>query len=234
MEQWIQQILSADQMSFAFFPAVFLLGMLGSVTSCCTLPVVGAVAGYAGTIGTQNSRRELLLVGLFFMLGTTISLAIIGALSGFIGHVISASLGNYWRLVAGLFMVLFGLITLGLAPLKIPSINLNKRVVSRGAMGAAVYGLIIGGASTACSIGCNPLLGMVIGATVLKGSAVAGAAMFAVFALGYSLPLAAGLVGIGYGLGRLGNVAQRIMPAIRVCSGVLLIGVGFYLLITIR
>ncbi len=99
-----------------------------------------------------------------------------------------------------------------------------------GAAGAVVYGLAVGGATTACSVCCNPLLPAAVGAAALKGAPVLGAAMLGVFALGYSLPLAAGMVGIGFGLGRLGVVAQRIMPVVHVGFGLLLIGVGFYLL----
>ena len=60
-----------------------------------------------------------------------------------------------------------------------------------------------------------------------------GAIALTVFALGYSLPLAAGLVGISFGIGRLESVSQRLMPVIRIGGGILLVGVGFYLLATI-
>jgi cytochrome c biogenesis protein CcdA len=53
--------------------------------------------------------------------------------------------------------------------------------------------------------------------------------MLGVFALGYSLPLAAGVIGIGFGVGSLGRVAQRVMPIARVVGGLMLLVVGFYL-----
>jgi len=234
VQQWIQSLLSADQLGLMIFPAVFFLGALGAVTSCCTLPVIGAVAGYAVSLDPQNRRRELLLVGLFFMIGTILSLAILGALAGFVSQMAGTTLGKYWRVAAGLIMVLFGLISLGLAPLQIPRINLSTKSISRGPTGAILYGLAVGGASTACSVGCcNPLLGVVVGAAILKGAAITGAILFAVFALGYSLPLAAGLVGIGFGFSRLGNTASRLMPAVRIGAGTLLIALGFYMLIAV-
>lgn len=93
-----------------------------------------------------------------------------------------------------------------------------------------MYGLAIGGATTACSVGCNPLLPMALGAAVLNGATLLGAAILAFFAIGYSMPLAAGLVGIGLGVGQIGRLATRVVPVARIGGGVVLIGVGFYLL----
>lgn len=230
MQEWIRQTLSADQAGIAVLPAAFLFGVLGSVSSCCTLPVIGAVAGYAGGLGERRGRRELLLVAVFFSVGTILSLAVLGAVAGFVGQVAGASLGRYWRFAAGLMMVLFGLIAVGLLQLRVPKLNVAGRAESRGVAGALVYGLALGGGTTACAFGCNPLLPMAMGAAVLKGATFMGAAMLGVFALGYSLPLAAGLVGIGLGVSRLGDIAKRVMPVTRVGGGALMLIVGFYLL----
>lgn len=260
MQQWIQHTLSANLHGFAVLPAAFLLGLLGALSSCCTLPVVGAMAGYAGTIGGRPDRRRLLLVGVSLMIGTALSLAVVGAVTGFVGQVAGATLGRYWRFAGGLVMVLFGLSTLRLLNIRVPKIEIGKRAwgggfdaaggpapdggrsdqaesvsagsaaPTGGAAGAVVYGLAVGGATTACSVCCNPVLPVAVGAVAMKGAPILGAAILAVFALGYSLPLAAGMVGLGFGLGRLGLVARRIMPAVRIGFGVLLIGVGFYLL----
>ncbi len=233
MQQWIQSILSSDQVGFAFYPALFLLGMLGAVSSCCALPVIGAVVGYAGSRDSQSGRRELLLAGLFFMFGTTLSLALIGALTGLIGNLGSSSLGRYWQFAAGLLIVLFGLVTLKLVQIRIPKFELKQRVLGRGVVGAMIYGLVLGGATTACSMGCNPLLPMAISAVVLQGTMLMGALALTVFALGYSLPLTAGLIGISFGFSKLSILAQRAVPVIRVGGGVLLVATGFYLLATI-
>jgi cytochrome c biogenesis protein CcdA len=233
MQQWIHGILSSDQAGLAFYPALFLLGMLGAVSSCCALPVIGAVVGYAGTRNSQSGRSELLMAGLSFMIGTTLSLAVIGALTGLIGHIGSSSLGRYWQFAAGLIMVLFGLVSLRLVQIRAPRLDLSENVLKRGMISAMVYGLALGGATTACSVGCNPLLPMAIGTVMLRSTMLMGAIALSVFALGYSLPLAAGLVGIGFGIGRLESLSQRLMPVIRVAGGLILVGVGFYLLATI-
>jgi len=230
LETWIQSVLSSDQLGLSALPAAFLLGVLGSVGSCCTLPVIGAVAGYASAAGERRGRREILLVGAFFALGTILSLAVLGAVAGFVGQVAGASLGKYWRLAAGLMMVAFGLVAVGLLRLRVPVPGMGRHAGDRGVGGALVYGLALGGATTACSFGCNPLLPVALGVAILKGATVLGAVMLAAFAVGYSLPLAAGLVGIGLGVGRLGRIAGRVMPVARIGGGVLMIAVGFYLL----
>jgi cytochrome c biogenesis protein CcdA len=230
VEEWIRHALFAESAGLGVLPAAFLFGVLGSVSSCCTLPVIGAVAGYASGLGERQSRRELLLIAAFFSLGTILSLAVLGAVAGFVGHVAGAALGKYWRFASGLMMVLFGLIAVGLLQLRLPTPTRLGRAPRRGVTGALAYGLALGGATTACSFGCNPLLPMAMGAAVLKGATVLGAAMLAVFAVGYSLPLAAGLVGIGLGVGRLGRITERVMPVARIGGGALMILVGFYLL----
>jgi len=234
MPAWIQQAVSTGPPGAAALPAAFLLGLLAAATSCCALPALGVVVGYAGTMEGSRDRREILVAALALMLGMTASLAALGALTGLFGRLAGSSLGRYWQFGAGLLLVAFGLSAAGFAPFRPPRIALGGRARRRGLPAALAYGLAVGGASTACSAGCNPLLGLVAGATMLKGATLLGAAVFALFALGYSLPLAAGLVGIGMGLGRLGQAVRRAAPLIRAGSGLLLIGVGFYLLASLR
>jgi len=230
MEEWIRQTLSAQQVGLAVRPAAFLFGALAAVSSCCTLPVLGAVAGYASSLDARSARRERLYVALSFMVGTVLSLAALGTVTGFVGDLAGASLGRYWRFAAGMVAVAFGLVSLNLLRIKTPKLDFTARSAKRSMAGALVYGLALGGGTTACAFGCNPLIPVAMGAAVLQGKTLLGAAMLGVFALGYSLPLAAGVIGIGFGVGSLGRVAQRVMPVARVVGGLMLITVGFYLL----
>jgi cytochrome c biogenesis protein CcdA len=232
VQHWVQATLSANTLGPAVLPAAFLLGILAALASCCTLPVLGAVAGYAGTLGRQPGRGRLLLVGLCFMLGTILSLAAVGAVTGLVGRSAAATVGRYWQVVAGLVMVLFGISSLGLLRLKAPKIDPGNWGLGSGPAGAIVYGLAVGGATTACSLSCNPLIPLAVGAAALKGASLMGGLMLAAFALGYSLPLAAGLVGIGFGMARLAGVARRVMPVVSAVVGALLIALGFFMLAT--
>jgi len=230
MLEWSAEILRSSTLSMAVFPAALMLGVIGSVTSCCSLPVLGAIAGYSGTVGCDGDRRAILVAALFFMLGTIGAFAVLGAVSGFVGQVAGASLGLYWRLFAGFVSVLFGLATLGLLPFDLARLGFtgnNRRIQSSG---ATVYGLAVGGGAAACSVCCNPILPVALAVTTLQGQTLWGAAILTVFSIGYSLPIVGVLVGLGLGFRRMTSVMQKINPAIQKVAGVLLIVLGFYLL----
>jgi cytochrome c biogenesis protein CcdA len=232
MPTWVLQILESPTPGLATLAAVLVIGVVGSVSTGCNLAFVAAIVAYSGSLGETRDRRGIVLAGLFFIVGTVLVVAVLGAVIGLIGNVVSAYIGPYWQLVAGLLMVFFGLICLGLAPFRLPSFNLRKERGRGGPLEPMLYGLAVGGAAVVCAVCCNPLLLVVMGYAVLQGSAPWSATVLAVFALGYSLPLAAVLVGLGLGLGRLKEVAQKVAPVVRVAAGVLLIGVGFYMLAT--
>ncbi len=232
MSEWIRQILESPTPSLVVLPAAALLGMVGAVTSCCNLAVIGAVAGYSGSLGANQGRRGIALAGLFFMVGTLLALAALGAVFGFAGKAAGATLGTYWKLVAGLIMVMFGLAALKLLPFKLPSLDPSRWTTRRGLFGSAVYGLAVGGLTTSCSSCCNPLLLVVLGYATVQGGTLWGAAVLATFSIGYSLPIVAAMTGLGLGIGRVAQVAQKAAPIIGHLAGILLAVVGFYLLAT--
>jgi len=230
MPEWIQQVLDTTTPGVAVLPAALLLGILGAVTSCCNLAVIGAIAGYSGSLGETRDRRGILLTGLFFMLGAILALAALGAVTGFVGRVAGESLGAYWKFFAGLILVFFGLASLDLLPFDLPNLGFLGGPSQRGFVGSMLYGLAIGGGMTTCSVCCSPVLPVVLAYTTLQGGTAWGTAVLGTFAVGFSLPLAGGLVGLGLGFGKLRTVAKRATLVIRIAAGVMLIGVGFYLL----
>ena len=232
MEEWINLTLGTPTFSLTVLLAAVLLGIVGAVGSCCNLVVIGALAGYSGTMGQEGRNRNILLGGIFFMLGTIIALATLGAVTGFISQAVGSTLGVYWKLFAGAVMVLFGLASLDLLPIRLPKLGPKTGVMPKGTPQAMIYGLAIGGGTTACSVGCNPVLPLALGVATLQGNTMLGAAILGSFAVGYSLPLAGGIIGLGLGLNRLSGVMQKLMPIIKVLTGVMLIGVGLYLLAT--
>jgi cytochrome c biogenesis protein CcdA len=232
MQEWISHYLQSPTFSLSVLPAAFLLGLVGSVTcSCCSLPVIGVVAGYSGSLSERAERRDIVYGGLFFMVGTIIALAILGAVAGFISQALETTLGSYWKLFAGLVMVVFGLITLGLFPFKLPSFGFGTKAAPRGFTKSMLFGLAVGGGATACSIGCNPMLYAVLGMATVQGQILWGAAILAVFAIGFSLPVAAAIIGLGLGFAKLTSVVEKSAPVIKIVTGVLLIGLGFYFLL---
>ena len=155
---------------------------------------------------------------------------VLGFVAGFVGQSAQALLGKYWKLFAGVIAVVFGLVALGLMPIKLPQLRCETAAptASHGMTGTLVVGLLLGGGVAACSLPCNPGIFIVLGAAVLQGHAVWGMFLMAAFALGFSLPLAAILLGVSFGKASI--KAQKVEAVIRIAAGVLLVGAGLYLL----
>ena len=233
MEEWIAQVLNASEFGILVLPAGFLLGLITSVgAGGCCLPVLAAVAGYAGTRQDIN-RRDVLLTGACFTLASVLSLAAAGALVGYFGQVVGASLGIYGKMLIGFMAIVFGFLALDLFPFRLPTFAPAPGKLPRGVLGASVLGLAAGGANTTCAMTCcGPvLLPIVLGLAALRGEGAWGALILATFAVGYSLPMVAVMLGVG--LGKLSGIATKIAGPIRMVSGVVMIGVGFWLLLPI-
>ena len=230
--KWVTDTLQGASMGLTALPLAFLLGLVSAVASaCCTLPAMGMLVAYSGT-RQDTTRRSALVSAVWFLVGTVLALVILGFVAGLIGQTAQAFLGRYWKLFAGVVAVLFGLATLKLLPFKLPS-RFQKEGASSasgGKMGAALGGLFLGGGIAACSLPCNPGIFIVIGASVLMGKLLWGMVLMAAFALGFSLPLTAILLGVSFGKASL--KMQKADSAIRGVAGVLLIGAGLYLLAT--
>ncbi len=230
MLQAITDALQAASIGPAALPLAFALGLVSAVASaCCTLPAMGMLVAYSGTRENVN-RRSAITSAVWFLVGTTLALIILGFVAGLVGQTAQAFLGRYWKIFAGAVAVLLGLATLKMLPIRLPQ-RVQKdgsRSTSNGKMGAAFGGLFLGGGVTACSLPCNPGIFIVLGASVLLGRVVWGMVLMAVFAVGFSLPLAAILFGVSFGKASI--KMQKVDTAIRTVSGVLLACAGLYLL----
>ena len=230
MMRWVTENLQGASTGPAAVPLAMLLGLVSAVASaCCTLPAMGMLVAYSGTREEVN-RRTALASAVSFMAGTTLALIVLGFVAGFVGQTAQALLGRYWKVFAGLVAIVLGLAALKLLTLKMPQLSRGTEVrpAARGALGVGLVGLLMGGGVAACSLPCNPGIFIVLGAAVLQGHALWGMVLMAAFGIGFSLPLSAILFGVSFGKASL--KAQKAEAAIRVVAGVLLVGVGFYLL----
>lgn len=229
--EWAMTALEQAGMSPMALPLAFLLGLASAVAStCCTLPVFGAIVGYAGMQET-NDRRSNLVGAFFFMLGSIIALLILGSVAGLIGQVAQSVLGNYWKIFAGVVAIIVGLGALDLLPFRIPGRQSRPMETrKRGFLGAAAFGLIVGGAVSVCSLGCNPGIFIILGVSVLQGYTLWMFGILSAYAVGFSLPLAALMLGVTLGKSAIGF--KKADTVIRFVAGVVLIGVGFYFLST--
>ncbi len=239
MAQWIQ---SAVEWARSFLEQAgvgpvgivfaFLLGLFSAIASaCCTLAMFGAIIGYSGT-RKEGNRKTIFQTALFFMLGTIISTVILGSLAGSIGQLAQTAFGKYWKLVAGILAILIGLAALKLLPVKLPQIKTAARTTEpKGFLGAAVFGLVVGGGIVLCSMPCNPGIFVVLGVALLNGFSLWTAALLVAYATGFSLPLAAVMLGVSFGKSTV--KAQKAEAAIRTIAGIILIAAGFHFLRTL-
>ena len=233
MEAWIQQVFNAPEFSILVLPAGFLLGLITAFGSiACCAPMMAAVIGYAGSREEQQQRDIFVIAG-FFALGAVLSLTAAGYLVGYIGQAASSAFGLYGKIFIAIVTIFFGFAALNLLPFRLPSFSPIQRKLPTGLLGASIFGLAIGGGSIAyCMACCGPLmLPVVLGLSILKGQGGWGALILATFALGYSLPMVAAILGIG--LGKLTGIANKIAKPIRIASGILLLGAGAWLLLTL-
>ena len=228
--EWSKTTLNQAGTSPIAIPFAFLLGLASALASaCCTLPVFGAIVGYAGTRDASD-RRSNLIGALFFMMGTIVAIVILGIVAGMIGQVAQSTLGKYWKLFAGLAAIVFGLATLKLIPFNFSVKGCNDSGKKRGLLGVAIAGLVMGGAVSVCSLGCNPGIFIIIGVAVLQGYTFWMLGVLIAYSIGFSLPLAALILGVS--LGRSAFRTKKMELGIRVVAGILLIVAGFYFLST--
>jgi cytochrome c biogenesis protein CcdA len=233
MEAWIQQVFNAPEFSVLVLPAGFLLGLITAFGSlACSAPMMAAVIGYAGSREEQQQRDIFVIAG-FFMLGSVLSLTAAGYLVGYIGQAASSAFGLYGKIFIAIVTIFFGFAALNLLPFRLPSFSPIKRKLPTGLLGAAIFGLAIGSGSIAYTMACcGPMmLPVVLGLSILEGKGGWGALILAVFAIGYSLLMVAAILGIGFG--KLTGIANKIAGPIRIASGILLLGAGVWLLITL-
>ncbi len=233
MNEWINQALSNDHASIFVLAAVLLLGMLSVFTCACNFAIIGVVAGYSGASQESSKTKLVIWKGLSFLLGTILAMSLVGALFGFAGKWISVSLGNYWKIAAGLISIVFGLYSMDLVPFKLPGVKFSNSNSNQNIFTAIFFGIAVGGLSAACNTCCNPFFPVILAASFVKGSALWGFMMLLFFALGFGIPLAAMILGIGMGLGKLSGIMTSTVRIFKYIGGIALVLLGFYLILTI-
>lgn len=229
LSEWARTTLGQVGTSPVTLTFAFILGLASAVAStCCALPVIGAVIGYAG-IQENIDKRSNLLAAFFFMIGTIISLLILGSVAGLIGQVAQSVLGSYWKIFAGIVAIIVGLGAMNLLPFNIPGKKSRPmQIRKRGLLEAAIVGFVMGGAISVCSLSCNPGILIILGVAVLQGYTLWMYEILSAYAIGFSLPLAALMLGVSLSRSAIGF--KEADKAIRFAAGAVFIVVGFYFL----
>jgi len=233
MNEWITSVLSSDQAGIIVLAAVFLLGIISVFTCVCNFAVIGAVAGYSGTLGATGKTKMIVASSIFFLLGNVIAMSAIGCLIGYASEFVGAATGDYWKIAAGIILILFGVYILDILPFKIKSISPDFQNKRSGMTGAILFGFLMGSITPLAGLCCNPLFPIVAAASFVKGSMLWGFFMLFFFALGHGIILAVAMLGVGLGVGKISNILTKSATVIKYTGGITLIVLGFYFLLTI-
>jgi len=214
MEDWIQEILKGDQFGLLAFVAAFLFGISSAVTTaacggsavttaaCGGIPAMLVIIGYTGA-SKGGGRRKLLMAAAAFTISSVAALMLLGALMSYFGgslQDLTGRFGFYGLKAIGLVAIFIGFLALDFLPFRLPEFNFAPKKVPSGMLGASIIGLTAGVASAGCAATCSPLqLPVVLGLATLRGEVLQGAFILGLFALGYTFPMVAVMLGVGLG-----------------------------------
>jgi cytochrome c-type biogenesis protein len=208
----------------------FLAGLL-SFVSPCVLPIVPPYLCYLAGVGVEEigagaagtTRSRLVATAIAFVAGFTTVFVALGATASAVGQTI-AQWFDVLSIVAGVLILLMGLHFLGLFRIGLLFREARVEVARKppGLPGAYVMGLAFAFGWTPC---VGPVLAAILFVAGAEDTALRGAALLAVYALGIGLPfiLAAAFAG------RFLSAAQgfrRHLPKIEKAMGGLLVVTG--------
>lgn len=206
------------------FLIAFGIGIL-SFLAPCTLPVLPGYFSYlAGVNQEKNERKKrvkIFFASLSFAFGFLLVLVVLGATASAAGQFLLKN-RNFWQKIGGLFIVIFGLQTMGVIQglrLTIPDRRYNPDRGSGRKREAFLTGASFGIGWTPC---IGPILGSILILAAQTQTLSRGVGLLTSYALGLSIPLLLS----GFFLGQLKFLRRPYVPLI---SGGILIILGVML-----
>ncbi|MGH9314196.1 MAG: cytochrome c biogenesis CcdA family protein [Vicinamibacterales bacterium] len=210
----------------------FVAGFL-SFVSPCVLPLIPGYLSFvsglsldemrAGAAGDAAARRQVLLASCAFVLGFSLVFIALGASASAIGDFLMSRLPLLGK-IAGVFIIIFGLHTMGLFRLRF--LETEKRIqTSRkpaGLAGAFVVGIAFAFGWTPC---IGPILGGILTIAGSRDSIGDGVRLLAIYSLGLGIPFLLTAVAVDRFFAVTASI-RRYYHAIEVASGALLVAIG--------
>ena len=226
-----------EPISIGFVVSAFVAGII-TFLAPCTLPLVPAYLGFISGVDKEaledptrkkEVRRRIVINGIFFILGFTIIFVTFGALAGLLGQGLASYRVGLTR-VGGVFVILFGLLMLGV--FKLPFLQTEHKIKfpSWIAVGKPSSSSLIG---AVFALGWTPCVGPILGSILLLASSSAtvfsGALLLLVFSMGLAVPFIATAFGFAHASTYI-NKAQKWLKWISFVGGLFLIALGILLL----
>lgn len=205
----------------------FAAGILAFL-SPCIVPLVPSYISFIGGV-TAGELREgnagrgaILLRTVLFVLGFSVVFVALGVFFSGSGLLFSRA-GSVVNIVAGVIVIILGL-NIIFDFWKVLNIERKVQLQGRpaGHVGAVLVGMAFGAGWTPC---IGPILAGILLLAGTSGSVGTGVAYLAAFSIGLGVPFV--LAGLFFSrMTALLDRIKRYLPAIKVASGVLLVGVG--------
>jgi len=209
------------------FPLAFAGGLISSASPCvlAMIPlVIGFVGGYA-----EGSQKKAIQYSLFFALGLTITFVALGLVAGAMGTLFG-NVGFFWNYILPPVLIFLGLQLFGVIRY---NINFSQKILpkKRALWGALILGLFFGILSAPCA---TPVLAVIFTFAVMQQQLAYSGGLLLAYALGHWVLV----IGAGVSAGFAQKVAasrgvQNTTNYAKKVGGVLLIGVGIYLIVRI-
>lgn len=210
------------------FPVCFLGGIISSA-SPCVLAMIPLVIGYIGGYA-EGSQKKAVQYSLVFTLGLTITFTILGIIAGAMGRLFG-DVGSFWNYVLPPMAILLGLQLLGAFNFIKFNTGISQRFLPKrkALLGAFLMGLFFGIIASPCA---TPVLAVILTFAATKKEIVYSGGLLLAYALGHWVLVLGAGISTGF--------AQRVLESrglsnfsdySKKAGGIILIGVGIYLLI---
>jgi len=224
-------------MSAEFILAAFSAVWLGILTSISPCPLATNVAAISYVSRRVDKPGKVLLHGLLYVSGRTLTYAILGILlvsSLLSAPALSHVLQKYMHLALGPILILVGMVLLELLSFPLPSFGgggkLQDRIDALGAWGAVLLGVLF--ALSFCPVSAALFFGSLLPLAVQHKS---GIVLPVLYGIATGLPVALFSLVIAFGLQRLAEAYKALAGFelwARRLTGILFIGIGLYYSVT--
>jgi|GEM_PF-7840 len=213
---------------FGLMIGAFFAGLLLTFTPC-VLPLIPILSSVIAGQGESITRARGGFLAVIYVLGTAVTYAGMGALAGATGDQLQAYFQNIWAIgTLALIFFIMALSMFGVFEIQLPS-SLQSRLQSGTSnLSGAVIPVFVLGLVSALIVGAcvSPVLISFLGVAVSQADPYLGAQLMFMMALGMGIPL----IAIGFGAGYIIPRAGHWMESIKHLFGIMLIGVGIYML----
>jgi len=214
----------------------FIAGII-SFISPCVLPIVPGYISFVSGVSLQELRnesdvdaehrrrllRQVAANSILFVLGFSVVFVAMGASATYIGHWFAANRTILAR-VAGVIIIIFGLHTMGITPIK--WLNYEKRIQTQnkpvGLVGSFLIGLAFAFGWSPC---IGPILAGVLTLAATQETVTQGVTLLASYSLGLGVPF----IATGLATNRFLDLFARVkkhMRWVEITAGILLVIVG--------